>query len=60
MTTENVPVSTSTQHKSASGYDLGPLTSEERDRLAARLDPEERRVLLDHGTERAILRSAAR
>jgi len=36
---------------SASGHDLGPLSSEERERLAAKLTPEERRVLLDHGTE---------
>ena len=50
MTTENV--STTAHHKSASGYDLGPLSTTDRDRLAARLDPEERRVLLDQGTER--------
>lgn len=37
---------------SASGYDLTPLTSEERDRLAAKLTPDERRVMIDHGTER--------
>ena len=36
---------------SSSGYDLTPLTAEERDRLAARLTPEERRVLLNSGTE---------
>ena len=36
---------------SSSGYDLTPLTAEERDRLAARLMPEERRVLLNSGTE---------
>ncbi len=52
MTTTNISTPTTTPHKSASGYDLGPLTAAERDRLAARLDPEERRVLLDHGTER--------
>jgi peptide-methionine (R)-S-oxide reductase len=52
MTTENAPAATSTPRKSASGYDLGPLSAAARDRLAARLDPEERRVLLDHGTER--------
>jgi peptide-methionine (R)-S-oxide reductase len=52
MTTENASTSVGTAHKSASGFDLGPLTAAERDRLAARLDPEERRVLLDHGTER--------
>ncbi|GAA0711590.1 peptide-methionine (R)-S-oxide reductase MsrB [Dokdonella soli] len=39
-------------HLSTSGYDLTPLTTEERDRLAARLTPEERRVMIDHGTER--------
>ena len=39
-------------HKSALGYDVTPLTTEERDRLAAKLTPEERHVLLDHGTER--------
>ena len=38
--------------RSASGYELGPLTAGERDRLAEKLSPEERRVLLDHGTER--------
>jgi peptide-methionine (R)-S-oxide reductase len=41
-----------TARLSASGYDLVPLTAEERDRLAAKLTPEERRVLIDHGTER--------
>jgi peptide-methionine (R)-S-oxide reductase len=45
---------TTTPRKSASGYDLGPLPPAEIERLAARLDPEERRVLLDHGTERAF------
>lgn len=38
--------------RSASGHDLGPLSDAERARLAARLTPEERRVLLEHGTER--------
>jgi peptide-methionine (R)-S-oxide reductase len=38
--------------RSASGFDLGPISPAERDRLAARLTPEERHVLLDHGTER--------
>ncbi len=36
---------------SVSGCDLTPLSAEERDRLAARLTPEERRVLLNSGTE---------
>src|SRR5262245_54006045 len=37
---------------SASGYDLRPLSDEERVAHAERLDPEERRVLLARGTER--------
>jgi peptide-methionine (R)-S-oxide reductase len=37
--------------RSASGYDLTPLSAEQRQRLAQRLTPEERHVLLDHGTE---------
>jgi peptide-methionine (R)-S-oxide reductase len=40
-----------TQPLSKSGYKLGPLGDAERDRLAKRLTAEERRVLLDHGTE---------
>lgn len=43
---------TSRPERSASGYDLRPLTDEERTRHAERLDPEERRVLLSRGTER--------
>jgi peptide-methionine (R)-S-oxide reductase len=39
---------------SASGFDLTPPSAEERDRLAATLTPEERRVLLHHGTEAAF------
>jgi peptide-methionine (R)-S-oxide reductase len=38
--------------RSASGYDLRPLPAAERDRLAARLSPEERHVILNQGTER--------
>ena len=41
----------STTQLSSSGYKLGPLSDAERDRLAKRLNAEERRVLLDHGTE---------
>jgi peptide-methionine (R)-S-oxide reductase len=37
---------------SSSGYDLTPLAPVERDRLAAKLSPEQRRILLEHGTER--------
>jgi peptide-methionine (R)-S-oxide reductase len=37
---------------SASGYDLRPLSKAERERLATTLTPEERHILLDHGTER--------
>jgi len=37
---------------SASGYDLTPISAAEREKLAARLTPEERYVLFDHGTER--------
>lgn len=37
---------------SASGHDLTPISAAERERLAARLTPEERYVLFDHGTER--------
>jgi peptide-methionine (R)-S-oxide reductase len=37
---------------SLSGYSLDAPSAEEKQRLAARLTPEERYVLLDHGTER--------
>ncbi len=38
--------------RSASGYDLTPLTAERRAAAEATLTPEERRVLLHQGTER--------
>ncbi len=41
----------STANKSRAGYNLDPLSPAERDRLARRLTQEERRILLDHGTE---------
>jgi peptide-methionine (R)-S-oxide reductase len=37
---------------SASGYDLRPLSQEQRERLAAPLSSEERHVILNQGTER--------
>lgn len=36
---------------SASGYDITPLSTDEIERRAAKLTAEERRILLDHGTE---------
>ncbi len=42
------------QSRSASGHDVGRISDAERDRLAKDLSPEERRILLDHGTERAF------
>jgi peptide-methionine (R)-S-oxide reductase len=36
---------------SETGYDVTPLSAEARERLAQNLTDEERRVLLDHGTE---------
>jgi peptide-methionine (R)-S-oxide reductase len=36
---------------SSSGFDLGPLNPREREALASTLDAEERRVLLNQGTE---------
>ena len=41
-----------TPQHSESGYDLTPLTGAQRARLAEKLTPEERYILLDHGTER--------
>lgn len=45
---------TSQQELSDAGYDITPITDEVRDRLAADLTDEERRVMLDHGTEAAF------
>ena len=45
----NTPSSSATT--SASGYDLRPLSASERERFAASLTAEERRVLLHQGTE---------
>ncbi len=41
----------SAQKVSVSGHDLTPLSDAEREHHAARLTPEQRRVLLAHGTE---------
>ena len=38
--------------RSRSGFDLEQLTEAAFERLAAKLTPEERNILLDHGTER--------
>jgi peptide-methionine (R)-S-oxide reductase len=38
--------------RSASGYDLRPLSAAQRDQLAAAFTPEERTVILHQGTER--------
>ena len=37
--------------QSSAGYDLVPLSAAEREQHAARLTPEQRRILLAHGTE---------
>jgi peptide-methionine (R)-S-oxide reductase len=42
----------STAVTSVSGYDIRPLEEDERARLAQGLTPEERQVILNHGTER--------
>lgn len=41
-----------TPRTSASGFDLTPPSADERERLAASLTPDERRVILHQGTER--------
>jgi len=37
---------------SAAGYDLRPISQQQREQLAASLSPEERHVILNQGTER--------
>lgn len=37
--------------QSPSGYDIAPLSDAERERFAERLTPQQRRILLAHGTE---------
>jgi len=40
--------------RSESGYDITPISEETRQRLAKDLTDEERRIMLDHGTEPAF------
>lgn len=40
--------------ESDSGYDITPISAERREQLAQNLTAEERRILLDHGTEPAF------
>lgn len=40
-----------TQRRSASGHDIMPIDAATRDHLAEKLTPEERRIMIDHGTE---------
>jgi peptide-methionine (R)-S-oxide reductase len=44
-------MTTERPERSASGFDLTPPTPDEREALAAELSPEERRVILNQGTE---------
>ena len=43
---------TTTPSRSASGYSIIPLSAAERDDAVAHLSPEQRHILLNHGTER--------
>ena len=48
---DSIGPETPAPRRSASGHDLTPLSEQERERLAASLSPEERRVMLYQGTE---------
>jgi peptide-methionine (R)-S-oxide reductase len=48
----SMPTRPASATTSASGYDLRPLSQQERERLAAPLSAEERYVILNQGTER--------
>jgi peptide-methionine (R)-S-oxide reductase len=48
------PAMSDPARKSASGYDLTPPTPEKLQQLAGSLTPEERRIILNHGTEPAF------
>jgi len=54
MTTSAYSSPIGTPGRSASGYNLGPISAAERERLASSLNPEERAVLLGGATERAF------
>lgn len=51
MNPMTTPITNESVTRSASGYEITPLSAPERERLAAKLTPEERRVMIDHGTE---------
>lgn len=51
MTATNKPADSKAPSRSARGYDLTPPSAEALQALAAKLTPEERRVLLHQGTE---------
>jgi len=53
VTTHTQPQDHSTR-RSASGYDLGPISAAERERLTRELSVDERRILLEGATERAF------
>jgi peptide-methionine (R)-S-oxide reductase len=48
------PTTAQAARRSKSGFDLTPPSREQFVMLAADLDEEERRIILDHGTERAF------
>jgi peptide-methionine (R)-S-oxide reductase len=50
----STPGGTATPRRSPSGYDLGPIGAAEREELAKKLSPDERRILLEGATERAF------
>lgn len=52
--TTNGRTQDSTPRRSASGYDLGPISTSDRGRLAEDLSADERRILLEGATERAF------
>ncbi len=51
MTMDKTDVTNASAMRSASGHDLTPPNPDERARLEATLNAEERRVILNHGTE---------